>query len=198
MNAGSRLRYPAAFTGKERKVFLSGEAYFEVAKNARKPFLVETENGTVIRVTGTKFNINAYGNEPFERTSLIEGAVIVTTKTNERKLLPGDQATVSKSGNKLTVGQADVNASIYWTKDYFYFSRATMREVMRQLARWYDLDVEFVGNVGDDAQIQGGFSRKIALSKVLEILKKYEPNLEYAMEKEKVLRIYSFLSSIYR
>ncbi|MDF2191233.1 FecR domain-containing protein [Paraflavitalea sp. CAU 1676] len=190
INAGSKLRYPAAFTATERKVFLSGEAYFEVAKNSAKPFLVETDNGTTIRVTGTKFNINAYDNEPVERTSLLEGSVIVTSKTAERKLVPGDEATFNKKGYKLTVSQTNVNASVYWTKGYFYFSKAPLKEVMRQIARWYDVQVDFVDNVGDDRRIQGGLSRNIPLSEVLTLLKKYEPNIEYAMQNNKVLKIY--------
>lgn len=190
LNAKSTLRYPATFTEKERKVFLSGEGYFEIAKNTAKPFLVETEKGSVIKVTGTKFNINTYADEAIERTSLVEGGVILSAGNQEKKLIPGQQAFVNKDRNLFEVKEANVYSSISWTKNNFNFSRATFKDVMRQLERWYGFKAIFLDNIGDDKQIQGGFSRSISLDEVMAILKRYEPDLEYGLNDKRELTLF--------
>lgn len=186
VNAASVLRYPPSFRGKERRVHLSGEAYFEIAKKP-EPFLVETDNETTIRVTGTHFNVNSYPDEPVEKTSLLEGSVIVSSKDREQKLSPGHAATYAKKDKRLTVGEANVQAAVYWTKGYFSFSRANLQEIMRQLSRWYAVEVVYGPGLGNELQIQGSFSRNIPLSEVLAILKKFNDTIEYTLENNKVL-----------
>ncbi|WP_276484257.1 FecR family protein [Paraflavitalea pollutisoli] len=187
VNAGSSLRFPAVFAGTERRVELTGEAYFEVAKNSRQPFIVTTERGHEIRVTGTKFNVNAYGNEPAERTSLIEGSVIVTAGKQVKQLTAGRQAVWARSTGALSVGQAPVEASTRWMRGQFSFNRASLPEIMRQLARWYDVEVVMPDNPGKSWQLQGAFSRDIPLRELLTILKRYDESVEFILEGRKLV-----------
>lgn len=187
VNAGSSLRFPAVFNGPERRVILTGEAYFEVAKNSRRPFIVETEQGHEIRVTGTKFNVNAYANEPAERTSLIEGSVTVSAGTQVKKLTAGREASWSRLGEALSVAEAPVEASTRWMSGQFSFNRAGLPEIMRQLARWYDVEVSMPGNLGKEWQLQGAFSRNIPLNELLSILKRYDDSVDFIVEGRKLV-----------
>ncbi len=182
LNADSKLTYPVAFTGDERRVKLSGEAFFEISKDAAKPFYVETGNGNVIKVTGTKFNVSSYPDDLLETTSLLEGAVSVTASGTTKLLHPGQQATVAFRDKKLTVAEANVNASIFWTRNYFYFNHASLSEVMRQISRWYDVDVKMSEAVlKKNPGFQGGFSRNMPLSKVLANLSNYDLKIRYQL-----------------
>lgn len=181
VNAASKLRFPAAFAGTERRVHLSGEAYFEVATNKSQPFLVETDNGTVIRVTGTKFNVNAYGDEPVEQTSLLEGSVTINFLSFQQKLIPGRQATINKADGAMRVADANVGATVRWTQGLFSFNRASLQEVLRQISRWYDIEVEYGPGVGKSLQMQGSCSRNIPLREVLDILQRYDDSIEYTL-----------------
>lgn len=187
VNAGSSLQFPAVFTGKDRRVVLTGEAYFEVAKNSRQPFIVETEQGHEIRVTGTKFNVNAYANEPSERTSLIEGSVTVMAGSQVKKLTAGRQATWARADEALSVADAPVEGSIRWMRGQFSFNRAGLPEIMRQLARWYDVEVSMPDNLGKGWQLQGSFSRDIPLSELLAILKRYDDAVDFIVEGRKLV-----------
>lgn len=140
LNAGSTLRYPTAFTGSEREVTITGEAYFEVAHDKSKPFLVRKGNMKV-QVYGTKFNVNAYDDEENIKVTLLEGSV----KVNETLIRPGEQAQVSS-----TIGVTDhinTEAVMAWKNGLFSFDRADIKTVMRQLSRWYNVDIEYTGTV---------------------------------------------------
>jgi hypothetical protein len=167
LNAASSLRFPASFVGKERKVELLGEAYFEVAKNAAMPFKVKV-NGMEVEVLGTHFNINSYDNESTIRTTLLEGSVKLNRNNSSRILRPGEQAQMNKAGEMKIIHDADVEEAIAWKEGKFQFDRADIHDIMRQLARWYDVDVEYQGTVS--SHFGGTISRDVNLSQVLNML----------------------------
>jgi transmembrane sensor len=165
LNAGSSLRFPTVFTGNERRVEIIGEGYFEVAKNKQMPFRVSINKETEIEVVGTHFNINSYANEESINTSLLEGAVNVRSwsggKQTKVALLPGQQAKV-KDGECLVDHNVNMSRVMAWKNGIFDFQDATLEEVMRQIERWYDIEVvyekgipnlEFVGKIGRDLSL---------------------------------------------
>lgn len=165
LNAASSLRFPIQFTGKERKVEVVGEAYFEVTKNASHPFYVASGNMNV-QVLGTSFNINAYDNEPMVRTTLLEGLVSINDRV---RLSPNQQSRVEKDGSIKVVGDIDVDETVAWKNGAFSFNNADITTVMRQLERWYDIEVVYEGNKPADL-FYGGISRGSSLMEVLKIL----------------------------
>lgn len=166
LNAASSLRYPVRFDGENREVELTGEAYFEVAKNAAKPFRVKA-NGAEVVVLGTHFNVNAYADEPATRTTLLEGSVKVLTGARSDLLRPGQQADVKAGG--IAVSAADTDKAVAWKEGYFQFSGSSLQEVMRQLMRWYDIDVRYEGVIRP-RRFGGEISRTSNLDEVLKIL----------------------------
>lgn len=169
LNAASSLRYPESFTGKERRVELTGEAYFEVAKNKQMPFRVTSAHQTV-EVLGTHFNVNAYQDEPASVTTLLEGSVnIAADKQPAHLLAPGQQALNPASGGSVVIEEADTQAAIAWVKGRFKFSNENIESIMRKVSRWYNVDVVFDGDMkGKD--FAGTISRYDNVSKVLEML----------------------------
>jgi transmembrane sensor len=169
LNAESSLRFPVGFAQGNREVELRGEAYFEVARNPRRPFLVKAfspqGDSSLVRVLGTHFNVNAYSDEGAVTTTLIEGSLMVEARGQKQLLTPGQQAQVSK---EILVVPVQVENEIAWTQGEFFYSGATMRVIASDLARWYDLEVEYRGNVPDhfNARIQ----RREPLSSILHIL----------------------------
>jgi len=166
INAASSLTYPASFAAlKTRTVTLNGEAYFEVAKDASHPFIVKTAQQHLV-VLGTHFNVNSYPDEGQTLTTLLEGSV----KINEQTLLkPGEQAQLSANGN-MRVGKANIAEAIGWKNGFFLFEKDDLPTVMRQISRWYDMDVKYEGEV-PKASFDGKVYRNLNLSKVLEVLK---------------------------
>lgn len=136
LNAETRLRFPVAFVGKCREVELEGEAYFEVAKDSVKPFIVKTKQ-MAIRVLGTCFNIKAYTDEP-EQTTLVAGSVEASKGSQKRRLLPGEQLTLR--GNVLEVRKVDIAAFVAWKDQRFVFDDEVLEDVLRKLERWYDVE----------------------------------------------------------
>ncbi|MBB6126521.1 FecR family protein [Mucilaginibacter lappiensis] len=170
LNSASSLRYPTAFTGKERRVELNGEAYFEVSKDANKPFYVKTATQTVT-VLGTHFNINSYTDEAATKTTLLEGSIRVTSNTNGAtvKLKPGEQAV--NTVNAIDVEEnADIDEAVSWKNGKFLFRNTDLHTIMRQLSRWYDVDVEYQGNVVQK-HYRGRISRNVPVSEIFQILK---------------------------
>lgn len=172
LNAASSLAFPTFFSGKERNVELTGEAYFEVAKNKSKPFKVLSQNQTV-EVLGTHFNINAYPDEDVINTTLLEGSVRVSKRSadgkkesGERLLKPGQQA---KLGADIQVSNADVQAAVAWKNGYFVFAHEPIQSIMRQLSRWYDVDVVYQGKTTTE-NFTGTISRFENISEVLDML----------------------------
>jgi hypothetical protein len=172
LNAASSIRYPTAFTGKERTVEVSGEVYFEIAKNASMPFVVKTEGmDQSVEVLGTSFNMNAYGDEDTIRTTLLEGSIKVISGAGSVVLKPGEQAAAGRGDKKMRViHESDIEEVIAWKNGRFQFSDMDMKTIMRQLARWYDVDVEFEGKA-PDIRIGGSIHKDMNLSTVLEFLK---------------------------
>jgi ferric-dicitrate binding protein FerR (iron transport regulator) len=165
LNAESSLRYSTAFTDSERKVMLTGEAYFEVTKNKEKPFIVESSAGTV-KVLGTQFNVNSYGDENVFTTTLVEGSVQITKGAAQKILKPGEQAKL-KDG-EISVAQVDTREFTSWKEGEFVFRNAPVLVVVKQLQRWYDLNVEFREPV--EKHLNATIKRNVPLSKVLHYL----------------------------
>ncbi|MDN4011489.1 FecR domain-containing protein [Chryseobacterium gambrini] len=164
LNAESKLKYPTKFAGAERLVELEGEGYFEVAHNASRPFIVESK-GQRVKVLGTKFNINSYTNEEYTRTTLISGSVELRNLQNELmvRLKPGEQGRFVLGG--IDVKKVDPETFIGWTDNEFQFNGAQLVEVLRQLERWYDIDVDYQ-NV-PNAKVYATISRGKKLNSVL-------------------------------
>jgi ferric-dicitrate binding protein FerR (iron transport regulator) len=140
LNAASSIRYPTRFTGPERKVYLQGEAYLEVARDVQHPFKVCTPK-TDITVLGTSFNIKSYADETYERTSLVDGRVRVATKTGDAvTLLPGMQSMMTSS---LQSGDADLEEALAWRNGLFVFEHESLESICRKLSRWYNVDFRF-------------------------------------------------------
>ena len=166
LNSASSLKYPVNFTAAKREVELSGEAYFEVAHNQRKPFLV-ISNGQTVQVLGTHFNINAYQDEQATKTTLLQGSVKVLTNGVSSKIKPGEQAML-KNG-KLIVSEVDLDEAIAWKKGFFYFKDDNIKTVMRQLSRWYDVEIKYEGQI-PEREFSGQMNKNIDASQLMHIL----------------------------
>lgn len=170
LNAASSLKFPTAFAGKERAVVVKGEVYLEVAKDTRMPFVVQVlspdgQNKGTIKVLGTGFNINAYTENTV--TTLVNGAVKIISGNEDKMLKPGEQATVGKSGIRIN-NEADINRIIAWKNGLFDFEGNSIREVMQQIALWYDIEVQY--EKVPSAHFMGTISRKAPVSEVLRML----------------------------
>ncbi|SIO38435.1 FecR family protein [Chitinophaga niabensis] len=173
MNAASTLRYPTTFSGRERKVEVTGEVYFEVVKDAARPFEVQAGNMKV-EVLGTHFNINAYDGLS---TTLLEGAVKVSGLQNGKHVIlqPGQQAQLSDDIK--VVGNPDVDKIMAWKNGLFNFEGASFKEVMQELERWYDIEVVYAGGV-PDIRFGGELSRNKSLAGLIEALRDAEVHFE--------------------
>lgn len=167
LNAASSLKYPVVFNSKERKVEITGEAYFEIAKDAARPFKVQL-NQMEVEVLGTQFNINGYTDEDDVRTTLLEGKVKINTAGESNYLKPGQQAQLKPSGNIKIVNDVNLEETVAWKDGNFQFENSDIKSVMRQLSRWYDIDVSYQGNISK--HFIGGISRNVKLSQVLSML----------------------------
>ncbi|UOE47219.1 FecR family protein [Mucilaginibacter sp. SMC90] len=142
LNSASALKYPAAFTGNNRKVELSGEAYFEVAKDRTKPFIVSV-NGMSVQVLGTHFNVMAYSDEKVVKTTLLEGAVKLSSNNQEALLKPGQQGAFNSQQPAFSVSDVDVDDAVAWKNGFFAFNNEDIQTIMKRISRWYDVDVVF-------------------------------------------------------
>ncbi|HLR37250.1 MAG TPA: FecR domain-containing protein [Chitinophagaceae bacterium] len=176
LNAASSITYPITFTGNSRNVELRGEAYFEVAHNSQKTFKVKTQ-GTIIEDLGTAFNVKAYNDEADLKVTLVEGAI----KVDKTPLKPGQQAIVKS--DKLRIVQANVDQAIAWKNGVFIFKGSNIKDVMKQISRWYDIDVKYKGKI-PDLRFGGGITRNCNLSEVLSILK--QSNIHFKLENRTV------------
>jgi ferric-dicitrate binding protein FerR (iron transport regulator) len=178
LNAASSITYPTAFVGNERKVSITGEAYFEVAHYASKPFHVNV-NGMDVQVLGTHFNINSYSNEQSVKTSLLQGSIRITVAGKTQVVKPGEQTEVSNNKEIRLIKNADVDAAVAWKNGFFQFSGMGIESVMRQLERWYDIEVKYEGKI-PDRQFAGQIDRSATLSQVLKILQ--ESNVHFSLD----------------
>lgn len=180
LNSASSLRFPTSFTGDIREVELDGEGYFEVAKNANKPFHVKTKTQD-IEVLGTHFNVNAYNDEETTRTTLLEGKVKIASKSvppqsgsnpQSAMLQPGEQA-VLKGNSPFTIDHSpDIDQVMAWKNGWFEFDNTDIKAIMRQISRWYDVDIRYETKT-DNATYGGRISRNINLSNILKMLELY-------------------------
>lgn len=167
LNAGSSLTYPMAFSGRERKVQISGEGYFEVAHNANMPFKV-TKANMEVAVLGTHFNVNAYDDESLIKVTLLEGSVKTSLGNREAVILkPGQQAQVASTIKVLK--QVNLEKEMAWKQGMFRFENTNIEEIMRQVARWYNVEVEFRGDVSN-LNFGGSVSRQANISELLKRL----------------------------
>jgi len=187
LNAFSSLRFPTAFTGKERRVEITGEVYFEVAKNPNMPFKVTigtpSENASEIEVLGTRFNIMAYKDEAAVNTTLLEGSVKINQDSKAVLLKPGQQARLQDKSIKI-IDHVDTEEAIAWKNGYFQFTSASLQQVMRQLARWYDVDISYEGNV-PERRFGGKISRDNNASEVLKVLELSK--VKFRIEDKKII-----------
>lgn len=169
LNAASSIRFPSSFSGNERVVEISGEAYFEVVHNAMHPFKVITR-GQTVEDLGTRFDINAYEDNPAVVTTLAEGKASVRMRGKPVLLKPGQQAVTHTGTNNIQVQAADIGLALAWKNGYFQFDRADLHTVLQELARWYDVTINY-GNNPSKFAFSGKIHRDINLSEALEILK---------------------------
>lgn len=184
LNAASSIHFPTAFVGKERRVEISGEAYFEIAKNKSMPFIVSV-NGAEIQVLGTHFNVMAYNDEDAVKTTLLEGSVKFASGNNSSLLKPGQQVQLTKERQLKVVSDVDVDEVVAWKNGMFHFEYANLGTVTRQLSRWYDVDI-----VNQNENIKDLFvvemPRSSKLSDVLKVLE-LTANIKFEIEGKKII-----------
>ena len=186
LNAASSITFPATFSGDQRVVSITGEAYFEVARNAKQPFFVNA-NGMRTEVLGTNFNINAYSDEDIIKTTLLQGSVKVSKGNEEQLLLPGQQAQLDKEDKFRLITSVDMDFEMAWRNDEFYFKYADLKTVMRQLARWYDLEIIYGEGAPLDKHFEGEIPMNTMLSQVLGVLEKNDVHFNLQGKKLTVL-----------
>lgn len=168
LNAASSIRYPSAFTGNKREVEVSGEVYFEVIHNASSPFIVKSGN-TTIRDIGTRFDIMNYADEATAKTTLIEGAVSVEANNNLKQLQPGEQAIITGTDGFKVKQLSDADDVIAWTKGIIDFNSVDIATLLRQLGRWYNVDIIYKTGI-PQGHISGGIPRNTELPLVIKAL----------------------------
>ncbi len=179
-NSNSRLKYPTVFTGENRSVYLEGEAYFEVAKNTKMPFLVNIKDKANVKVLGTHFNIKAYEDENTIKTSLLEGSVAVSLHDTLQNnlpfeahqsitLIPGQQATIDASG-QLSVEKVDTDGIISWKKGLFIFNKISLEDLSTTINRWYDVEVLFTDASVKEQFFTGAIEKQRSLKFIVQLL----------------------------
>lgn len=170
LNAASSLLFPVDFNGSERVVELEGEAYFEVAQNSSQPFIVKAEQ-TTVQVLGTHFNVSAYGDETLQKTTLLEGKVQVLAGNARYQLQPGQQVIFDKKGTAAKlVRNANIDEAVAWKNGYFQFSGADVTTLLRDISRWYNIEVVFHGEP-TGCELSGKIDRNIRLSSIVAALR---------------------------
>jgi len=175
LNAASSLRFPIAFAGSERKVSLTGEAFFEVKPMSNKPFKVAVEtpfgDGGEVEVLGTHFNVDAYTDDEVVKTTLLEGSVKIITGVGQNLLKPGQMGTVDKEGGQKLIKHVDTDAVTSWKQGVFAFKGASVPAVMREIARWYNLDtdIQYAGKI-PVTSFSGKISRHASIDEIVQVL----------------------------
>jgi transmembrane sensor len=171
LNSASSITYPVAFTGKERKVTITGEVYFEVAHHPGQPFSVQVGNQTIEDI-GTEFNINAYGDEPVIKTTLLQGSIRVNKGDHHTVLVPGQQAITQTASQNIKVLKVNTEEAVAWKNGYFFFSDdEDIQTVMRKITRWYDVDIIYPAE-GPPQETFGGTAKRYG--NVSQVLKELE------------------------
>lgn len=184
LNASSSIKFPASFaSAKLREVELTGEAYFQIAKDKSHPFIVKT-NLQEVQVLGTHFNINSYADQHTTVTTLLEGSVQVSNHAEQGKIIkPGEQSIV-QDGQPIAVAPADIKNVMAWKNGYFRFRNESIKEVMAKIIRWYNIDVVYTGKVSDE-KFNGNISRQKNISEVLTMLS-YSNDVKFKVEGRRV------------
>ncbi|CAL1519692.1 FecR domain-containing protein [Chitinophaga sp. MM2321] len=168
LNAASQIKFPTSFQGAERNVTLTGEAYFEIAANAQQPFMV-TANGVAVKVLGTHFNVMAYTDEPFVKTTLMQGSVKVCREKKEVLLAPGQAAIASYQRTDIQVQQANTVEAVAWKNGYFVFNDENLESIMKKIVRYYDVEVVYKTDISHK-NFGGSVARFSSLTELLETL----------------------------
>lgn len=174
LNSNSKLTFPSQFTTTERRVTFEGEGYFEVAKDKTKMFIVTTAVGNKkqeVKVFGTSFNIMAYADETSIKTTLVEGSVSIKELNSSTEILMKPNELVELDNTGMVKGSADLQAALSWRNNIFYFANESIQNVLKQISRWYDIDIIYNSNL-IETPVWGQMSRSKKLSEVLEILEK--------------------------
>lgn len=169
LNAASELTFPSQFTGSTRKVNLVGEAYFEVAKNPKMPFKVTVNNRQVVEVLGTHFNIKANPDEESIFTTLTEGSVKVSSGNSALLLKPGQMSINEQKNSNLTVKNVNIEEVLAWQRGFFIFDNENIVDIMKNLSKWYDVEVDFQGDM-TNINLMGNYSRKKSLNSLLKTI----------------------------
>ncbi|MEX8548602.1 MAG: FecR family protein [Mucilaginibacter sp.] len=183
LNAASSIKFPTVFNGANRKVEITGEAYFEVAHNKVMPFRVSS-GSQMVEVLGTHFNINAYNAEPAVKTTLLEGSVKVTSGSNSVVIKPGQQA--SLANNELAVYNADTEEAIAWKDGMFRFTDEKLESIMRKISRWYDVDVEYADSDVKNIPFNGIITHFGSANQVLRMLERTK-QVQFKIEGKKII-----------
>ena len=185
LNSESSLKYPVQFVGEIRKVELTGEAYFEVAHNIEKPFIIESHN-TEVKVLGTKFNVSSYDDEEYVTTTLVEGSVQVNSLGHSELLEPGYQAVVKRGSDQFMVSK--VNADLYtsWINGVFQFKDQSLEEICHQLSRWYNVEFFFTENQYRNLRFAGAAKKDKSLDFMLEMIEKMA-DIKFAIKDNKII-----------
>lgn len=190
LNAASSIKFPAVFTGNERKVEMTGEVYFEVASlrlgtGQKMPFKVTIPGGAAVEVLGTHFNVNAYDDESDIKTTLLEGSVKVSRDATAKILKPGEQVSISQSSDLSQPIPVQTEEVMAWKNGLFHFENVDIKAVMRQISRWYDIEVEYKGAINNEPLIIE-IPRNTNLSDVLKVLET-TTELQFRVEGKKVI-----------
>ena len=181
LNSESSIRFPTFFVGKERKVFVTGETFFEVAKNKEKPFIA-VAGDLQVEALGTQFNITTYKNEPVGSATLVEGSILVSSGRNENILKPGQQVQITT--NDFKVVETDATDAIAWKNDQFKFTNTPVDVIMRQIERWYDAEIVWQDKV--DFHFNGTIDRGVPVSKLLHYIEE-TGQVHFKIEGKKII-----------
>ena len=183
LNSGSSIKFPVTFIGNERSVEIEGEAYFEVARDKKRPFKVLSDD-QVVEVLGTHFNVNAYRDEPNIKTTLAEGSVKVSSDGISNTIIPGQQIRLSRKSHAMNIVAVDTDAATSWKDGLFVFNDEDIHSIMRKISRWYGVDVVFQNDINE--KFGGVISRFENVSQVLKILEVTE-TIHFKIEKRRII-----------
>lgn len=185
LNAATSIHFPQTFSGPERLVELSGEAYFEVAKDKTRPFIVKA-NGSRVQVYGTHFNVNAYPDNTNVTATLLEGSIKLSNSNQATMLVPGQQGVSGLTGGPISVSKADIQQTVAWKNGLFIFHDLNIREVMKQVGRWYDVDIEYKDDDVKNNEFGGTLSRYKSITELLDNMQ-LTKSIHYKIEGRRVI-----------
>lgn len=186
VNSDTKLKYPVQFIGNKREVYLEGEAYFEVKKDKRKPFIVKTYAGMDVEVLGTKFNVDAYKDNENIKTTLLSGKVRVSKDKESKILKPNQQAVFDRASNKIVKKEVDAYRFIAWKDGKFLFENERFEDIMIKLSRWYDVEVFYMNKDVKDYHFTGDMERYIDISTILKLIEQ-STNIKFRIKNKTII-----------